>query len=219
MARAWMSWSSGKDSTFALHRARADGVDVRALLTTITAEHDRVTMHAVRRPLLEAQAATLGLPLVVIELPSPCPNELYEEKMAGVVQRARDDGIEAMVFGDLFLEDVRAYRVRQLGGTGIEPVFPLFGADTARLAAEMLDAGVVATITCADPAKVDAALAGRRWDAALIASLPKAVDPCGENGEFHTFASDGPGFASPIGVTVGERVERDGFAFCDLLPV
>jgi uncharacterized protein (TIGR00290 family) len=214
-----MSWSSGKDSTFALHRARAAQLDVTALLTTLNEEHDRVTMHAVRRELLEAQADRLDLPLVVVELPSPCSNEVYEEKMAGVVELARSEKVDTMVFGDLFLEDVRAYRTRQLAGTGIRPVFPLFGEETTRLAAEMLATGVEATITCADPSKVDRTLAGRRWDASVIASLPEGVDPCGEYGEFHTFASDGPGFRTPVRVEVGERVERDGFAFCDLLPV
>lgn len=217
--RAWMSWSSGKDSAFALHEARRDpSLEVVGLLTTVTAAFDRVSMHGVRRALLEAQSDRLGLPLHVAEIPAPCPNEVYEARMGGLIERARAEGVSAMVFGDLFLDDIRAYRERMLDGTGIEPVFPLWQRPTARLARTMLEAGVRAHLTCLDPGKIPAELAGRVWDADLLAALPAGVDPCGEHGEFHTFVSDGPGFASPIGVEPGEVVRRDGFVFADLLP-
>ena len=214
-----MSWSSGKDSAYALHVARSAGeLELVGLLTTINAAADRVAMHGVRHELLRAQAEAVGLPLHVIELPSPCPNEIYEQRMAAFVEQARADGIEAVVFGDLFLADIRAYRERQLAGTGLEPVFPLWGRDTQSLAHELLCEGVVATLSCVDLAKLPRELVGRRWDEALLRELPAGVDPCGEHGEFHTFVSDGPGFAKAIEIEVGETVVRDGFAFADLLP-
>lgn len=216
--KAMMSWSSGKDSAYALHVARSTGeLELAGLLTTINEAADRVAMHGVRHELLRKQAEAVGLPLTVIELPSPCTNEVYEQRMTAFIEQARADGIEVMVFGDLFLEDVRAYRERQLAGTGIEPVFPLWGRDTQALAHELQREGVVATLSCVDLAKLPQEFVGRRWDAALLRELPQGVDPCGEHGEFHSFVSDGPGFARPIAITVGEIVVRDGFAFADLI--
>ena len=201
----------------ALHVARAEGVDVVGLLTTVNVDADRVAMHAVRRELLEAQARAVGLPLHVVEIPSPCPNDGYEAAMAGAVAKARADGVREMIFGDLFLADIRAYRESMLDGTGIAPRFPLWRRPTAALAHDMLDAGIRAVVTCVDPKQAPRELAGRSFDADFVASLPGGVDPCGENGEFHTFVSDGPGFASPIPVATGEIVERDGFVFADVV--
>lgn len=217
--RAWMSWSSGKDSAFALHELGRDaGVEVVGLLTTVNAAADRVAMHAVRRELLEAQAERVGLPLHTVELPAPCPNEVYEARMASAMAAATRDGVERVVFGDLFLSDIRAYREAMMEGSGIDPLFPLWARPTDGLATAMLDAGVRAVLTCVDPAQMPGELAGRAFDARLLADLPAGVDPCGENGEFHTFVWDGPGFASPIDVEVGEVVERDGFVYCDVRP-
>jgi uncharacterized protein (TIGR00290 family) len=214
-----MSWSSGKDSTFALAAARSDpGVEVVGLLVTMNAAADRVAMHAVRRELLVAQADRLGLPLHIVELPWPCSNEQYEELMRDAVDQARDDGVEHFVFGDLFLEDIRSYREEKLAGTGLRPLFPLWERPTELLAHDMLDAGVKAVLTCIDPAQAPPELAGRVWDAQLLAELPDGVDPCGENGEFHTFVWDGPGFREPIDIETGPVVERDGFVFCDVRP-
>ena len=215
----WMSWSSGKDSTLALHEIRTSGeVEVTRLLTTVNSTAGRVAMHAVRRELLEAQAAALGLPLEIVELPWPCPNEIYEQRMSAAVETARRQGVGQMVFGDLFLADVRAYREAALAGTGITPVFPLWQRPTAGLARELLSLGVRAIITCVDAAQAPPELAGRRYDAALLSELGQAIDRCGENGEFHTFVVDGPGFAYPLPIEVGESVERDGFIFTDVLP-
>jgi uncharacterized protein (TIGR00290 family) len=214
-----MSWSSGKDSALALAEIRGSGeLDVVGLLTTVNSTADRVAMHAVRRTLLEAQAAALGLPLHVVELPWPCPNGVYEERMTAAVEKAAADGVTRVVFGDLFLEDIRAYREAMLAPSGMTPVFPLWQRPTDKLAAEMVGAGVRAVLTCVDPSQAPRELAGRWFDANLLASLPATVDPCGENGEFHTFVVDGPGFAAPLEVTVGEVVERDGFVFADVLP-
>lgn len=219
MPRALMSWSSGKDSAFALHEVlRAGALEVVGLLTTVSQAYERVAMHGVRRVLLDAQAKALGLPLHVVELPSPCSNEIYEERMGAFVEQARADGIDHVIFGDLFLEDIRAYRERQLQGTGLTPVFPLWQRPTQTLAAEMMDAGIQATISCLDPRKVDPSLAGHVWTRELVAALPDGVDPCGENGEFHTFVHASPDFASPLEIHGGEVVERDGFVFADLLP-
>jgi diphthamide synthase (EF-2-diphthine--ammonia ligase) len=175
-------------------------------------------MHAVRRVLVEAQADRLGLALNVIEIPSPCANEVYELRMSEAIDSALGDGIEHFVFGDLFLEDVRSYREEKLAGTGISPLFPLWGLPTNVLAHSMIDSGVKAVVTCVDPSQISASFAGRSFDARLLADLPASADPCGERGEFHTFVFDGPGFSSPIDIEVGEVVERDGFAFCDLRP-
>jgi uncharacterized protein (TIGR00290 family) len=214
-----MSWSTGKDSTYALHVARDElGVDVVALLTTVTADHDRVSMHGVRRELLERQAERLGLPLEVVEIPTPCSNAEYERRISAGLAEGRAAGVEQIVFGDLFLEDIRAYREERLEGTGITPIFPLWQRDTRALAAEMLDAGIRARVTCVDPRQLDPAFAGREFDRAFLGDLPPTVDPCGERGEFHSFAFDGPGFSTPVEVVGGEVVERDGFVFADLLP-
>jgi uncharacterized protein (TIGR00290 family) len=217
--RVLLAWSSGKDSAFALHVLRSQGdVEVVGLLTTMNTVHDRVAMHAVRRTLLEAQAAAVGLPLRTVALPWPCPNEAYEAAMREAVDAARAEGIEAMAFGDLFLEDVRRYREERLAGTGLRPLFPLWGRDTTALAREMISSGQRATLTCVDPRVLPARFAGREFDASLLADLPAGVDPCGEKGEFHSFAWDGPAFRHPVAVQSGEVVERDGFVFADLLP-
>jgi uncharacterized protein (TIGR00290 family) len=217
--RALVAWSSGKDSAWALHEVqRAGEVEVVGLLTTVTDPFARVSMHAVREELLDRQAAAAGLPCRKVRIPWPCPNDAYEARMGEALAAARAEGVTHIVFGDLFLEDVRAYREAKLAGTGIAPLFPLWGRDTGRLAREMLDGGLAATLTCVDPRKLDPAFAGRPFDRALLAALPAGVDPCGENGEFHTFASAGPMFASEIRIAPGDAVLRDGFAFADLLP-
>jgi uncharacterized protein (TIGR00290 family) len=220
--RVLLSWSSGKDSAWTLHVLRQQGAgEVVGLLTTFNEAVDRVAMHAVRRELVEAQAAAARLPLWPVLLPSPCSNAVYEERMAAAVARARAAGITHVAFGDLFLEDVRNYRIRQMAGTGIEPLFPLWGtpADTPALARHMLAAGLRAVLTCVDPRQLGEHLVGRPFDAALLDELPAPVDPCGEKGEFHTFCHAGPMFSHPIEVRVGETVCRDGFVFADLLPV
>jgi uncharacterized protein (TIGR00290 family) len=214
-----MSWSTGKDSTYALHVAREElGIDVVALLTTVSADHDRVSMHAVRRRLLERQAEEVGLRLRVLEIPAQCSDAEYEARMSTVLADAVTEGVDQIVFGDLFLEDVRAFREASLEDTGITPIFPLWQRDTRTLAAAMLASGIRARITCVNPRQLDPAFAGREFDGAYLDDLPPAVDPCGERGEFHTFAYDGPGFCEPIEVVGGEVVERDGFVFADLLP-
>jgi len=217
--KALLSWSSGKDAAWALHTLRqAAEVEVVGLLTTTNAAFDRVAMHGVRATLLEAQADAAGLPLWKVPLPWPCPNEAYEALMAQACARAVADGIEAMAFGDLFLEDVRDYRIQKLAGMGLKPLFPIWNPDTAVLARGMVAAGLKATLTCVDPRALEASFAGRDFDAQLLADLPTSVDPCGERGEFHTFAWDGPMFRHPIPVRRGEVVERDGFVFADLVP-
>jgi uncharacterized protein (TIGR00290 family) len=214
-----MSWSSGKDSALALHATQVAGdVEVVGLVTTMNSTADRVAMHAVRRSLLEAQADALNLPVHVVELPWPCPNEVYEDRMAAACAAARTAGVRAMVFGDLFLADIRSYREEQLREFEIAPLFPLWERPTAQVAREILAAGIRAVLTCVDPAQMPASLAGRWYDEALLLDLPPGADPCGENGEFHTFVADGPGFAQPLDVTVGEIVERDGFVFADVVP-
>jgi uncharacterized protein (TIGR00290 family) len=214
-----LSWSSGKDSAWTLHVLReASDVEVVGLVTTVNEPARRVAMHAVREALLERQAESAGLPLWKVPLPHPCPNLAYEAAMTKLLARVRAEGIDAMAFGDLFLEDVRRYRETQLDGSGVEPLFPIYGTDTAALAREMLANGLSAWITCVDPRQLPPAFAGRRFDADLLADLPETVDPCGERGEFHTFASEGPMFQVPISVRVGETLERDGFVFTDLVP-
>lgn len=216
--KAWLSWSSGKDSAWALHVMRQRGdFEITALLTTINRTHGRVAMHAVRESLLDAQAAAAGLPLVKVGIPSPCPNEIYERAMAEAMAQARAEGVTHMIFGDLFLEDIRKYREENLAKCGIAPAFPVWGLDTRLLTQEMLAADLRAYLTCVDPKKLDASFAGRLFDKKLLADLPSGIDPCGENGEFHTCVVAGPMFASPIPVDVGEIVERDGFVFADLL--
>jgi len=196
-------------------RSTAD-LEVTALLCTVNADAQRVAMHAVRRSLLEAQADRLGLPLVTVDIPAACSNERYETLMAGALEVADAAGVTCVVFGDLFLRDVREYREAQLAGTGIRPLFPLWDRPTDGLAREMLDSGLQAIVTCVDLARLRGDFAGRRFDAQLLRELPTGVDPCGENGEFHTFVWDGPGFGSPIDVRIGQVVERDGFVFCDV---
>jgi len=197
-------------------RQRGD-FEITALLTTINRTHNRVAMHAVREALLDAQAAAAGLPLVKVEIPSPCPNEVYERAMSASMAQARAEGVTDMIFGDLFLEDIRKYREENLAKCSIAPVFPLWGLDTRVLAQEMLAGGLRAYLTCVDPKKLDASFAGRAFDEKLLADFPPGIDPCGENGEFHTCVVAGPMFASPIPVDVGEIVHRDGFVFADLL--
>ncbi len=216
---AWLSWSSGKDSAFALDAARRAGeVEVVGLLSVVSEAFGRVSMHGVREELLEAQAAAVGLPLVKVRIPYPCPNATYERAMAGALERAAAEGVRTVVFGDLFLEDVRAYREERLAPVGFRGVFPLWGRPTAPLARAMVAAGLRARICCLDPRKLPRRFAGRAFDAELLAELPADVDPCGERGEFHTFVSDGPGFSRPVRARVGETVERDGFVFTDLVP-
>lgn len=218
-AKAWLSWSTGKDSAWALHVARQSGAfEVVALLTTVNQTHARVAMHSVRQSLLERQAAAVGLPLVTVPIPSPCPNEEYERAMAAAMERASAEDVTHMIFGDLFLEDVRRYREEKLAGCGIEPVFPLWGIPTRQLAEEMIAGGMRSYLTCVDPRKLDKSFAGREWNAELLAKLPATVDPCGEFGEFHTFAFAGPMFSERIDVRRGEVVDRDGFVFADLVP-
>jgi uncharacterized protein (TIGR00290 family) len=213
-----LSWSSGKDSAWSLHvlRQRED-VEVVGLLTTINEAFDRVTMHAVRTELLRAQAAAAGASLWPVPIPWPCSNEMYERAMRAAIDRARAEGITAVAFGDLFLEDIRRYREERLRDTGVAPIFPIWGIPTAELARDMLKGGLRARITCVDPKQLSAAFAGREFDASLLADLPTEVDPCGERGEFHTFAYDGPMFARPVSIRGGEVVSRDGFVFADLM--
>ncbi len=255
MKKVLLSWSSGKDSTWALHLLRRDPeIQVAAMVTSFNSEANRVAMHAVRRELVELQAERTGLPLWAVDLPSPCSNAVYEERMSAVCQRAVSEGFAAVAFGDLFLQDIRDYRIRQLQGTGLEPLFPLWLIPTAELAREMIAAGVKATITCVDPSKlglvprrgrpltlaappgtasvserpgaerhslaaqeVARSYVGCDFDDNFLADLPTGIDPCGENGEFHTFVHDAPPFSSPIAVRSGEVVERDGFVFADVL--
>ncbi len=214
--RALLAWSSGKDSAWSLQVLREqDEVEVVGLLTTINLAFDRVAMHAVRRELLQAQAEAVGLPVWPVTIPWPCSNEQYEAAMAAVLERARQEGIEKVAFGDLFLEDIRRYREDRLRGTGIEPLFPIWGLPTTPLAARMVGAGLRARLTCVDPKQLDPAFAGREFDAALLDELPPSVDPCGERGEFHTLAYDGPMFRRPVRLRAGEVVARDGFVFAD----
>ncbi len=220
LTRVLLSWSSGKDSAWTLQllRGRAD-LQVVALVTSFNTEANRVAMHAVRRSLVEAQAERTNLPLWAVELPWPCSNAEYEDRMRGVCQRAVAEGITVMAFGDLFLQDIRDYRVRQLQGTSLEPLFPLWQIPTKDLALDMIDAGVKAKITCVDPSKLAKSFAGRDFDQPFLEALPPGIDPCGENGEFHTFVHDAPVFSHPVPVVSGEVVERDGFVFADVLPV
>jgi uncharacterized protein (TIGR00290 family) len=219
LKKVLLSWSSGKDSAWALRLLRqSPGVQVAGLVTTFNTAANRVAMHAVRRELVESQAENAGLPLWPVELPWPCSNAEYERLMRGVVERAAAEGIEAFAFGDLFLEDIREYRIKQLRDTGLEPLFPVWGIPTAQLAREMIAAGVKAKLTCIDPKKLEREFAGREYDDRLLEALPGGVDPCGENGEFHTFVYDAPVFTRPIAVRRGEVVERDGFVFADVAP-
>ena len=216
MKRVLLSWSSGKDSAWTLHVLRRDSsIEICGLLTTLNSEFDRVAMHGVRRAVLEAQAAAAGLPLWIVPLPWPCPNEVYEQRMAETCQRAVAEKIDAVAFGDLFLEDVRDYRVRQLAPTGLEPLFPLWQIPTDALARAMIAGGLRARVSCVDTKQLSAAFAGREFDLELLRDLPSSADPCGERGEFHTCVYAGPMFRAPLHITTGELVMRDGFTFAD----
>ena len=214
-----VSWSTGKDSAWMLHTLRQQQPEsVAGLLTTTNEAFNRVAMHAVRRELLQAQADAAGLPLHVVPLPWPCSNEQYETIMKGAVERFVNDGFTHVAFGDLFLEDVRRYREERLAGSGLEPLFPIWKTkSTAALADEMIAAGLRATLTCVNPRQLDRAFAGRTFDRSLMADLPAGVDPCGENGEFHSFAHAGPMFNHSVAIRVGEIVDRDEFVFADLV--
>jgi len=217
LKRVALSWSSGKDSAWSLHLLRQDpSLEVVALVTTLNEQFDRVAMHAVRRELLELQAKSVGLPLWTVPLPWPCSNEEYEVRMRDLCARALAERVDAMAFGDLFLADIRAYREKQLLSTGLEPLFPVWQIPTAELARTMIASGLHAKITCVDPKVLPKEFAGRDFDSQFLADLPPKIDPCGENGEFHSFVYDGPFFRQPIGVSVGEIVERDGFVFADI---
>jgi uncharacterized protein (TIGR00290 family) len=217
--KALIAWSSGKDSAWALHEARVAGdFEIVGALTTVTDTFHRVSMHGVREELLRAQFDAAGLRPAIIRIPYPCPDDIYERKMAEAIAAARASGVTHMIFGDLFLEDVRGYRERQLSGTGIMPVFPLWGRPTRLLADDMIDAGTEAHICTVDLKKVPATFAGRRFDRVLLEALPEGIDPCGENGEFHSFVSGGPMLSRKVAVKTGETIERDGFAYTDLLP-
>ena len=216
--KALLSWSSGKDSAWSLHVLRTrQEVEVVGLLTTVNQVHSRVAMHAVRVELLEAQAQAAGLPLRKIPIPSPCTNAEYEAAMLAAVERAKREGIGSVAFGDLFLEDIRRYREERLKETGVAPIFPIWAMPTRELAYEMVKSGLRARVTCVDPKQLPESFAGREFDARFLADLPSDVDPCGERGEFHTFAYDGPMFERPVPVKSGEIVKRDGFVFADLL--
>jgi uncharacterized protein (TIGR00290 family) len=218
--KALLAWSSGKDSAWSLHVLRAQGeVEIVGLLTTINEAFDRVAMHAVRTELLRAQADASDLPLWPVLIPWPCSNAAYEAAMNAALARARADGIAHVAFGDLFLEDIRRYREERLAPTGITPLFPIWGTPTDALARRMVAGGLRARLTCVDPKRLDARFVGREFDAALLDELPTSVDPCGERGEFHSFAYDGPMFRRPVPIRGGEVVTRDGFVFADLLPL
>lgn len=215
--RVLVSWSSGKDSAWTLHRLRQDPeVEILGLLTTVNAAYGRVAMHSTRLTIVEAQARAAGLPLRVIPLPWPCSNEEYERAMREAVEDGLKGGATHIAFGDLFLEEIRDYRIKQLEGSGLEPIFPIWHEPTGPLARRMIEAGVEAVITCVDPKKLPRSFVGRKFDSDLLGALPPGVDPCGENGEFHTCVLAGPMFREPLRATVGEVVERDGFYFADL---
>ena len=211
------SWSTGKDSAWMVHTLRqTPGVELGALLTTVNEVHQRVAMHAVRIDVLQDQAEALGLPLWQVPIPSPCPNDVYERAMASACARAVAGGFTHVAFGDLFLEDVRRYREERLAGTGLTPLFPLFGSDTRQLARDIVAAGLKARITCLNPNVMDRRFAGREFDASLLDDLPPGVDPCAERGEFHTCAYAGPMFRRPVPIQTGVTVERDGYVFTDV---
>jgi uncharacterized protein (TIGR00290 family) len=219
LPKALIAWSSGKDSAYALYEARRSGdYDIVGALTTVTDNFARVSMHGVRESLLEKQLAAARLPSIVVRIPFPCTNELYEREMSKAVAQAKTDGITHVIFGDLFLEDLRAYRVARLAELGMQAVFPLWQRPTDLLAREMIASGLSANLATVDLAKLSPSFSGRRFDETLLSDLPREVDPCGENGEFHSFVTTGPMFDRTIAVTVGETVIREGFAYTDLLP-
>jgi uncharacterized protein (TIGR00290 family) len=216
MKRVLLSWSSGKDSAWALHILRRQpGIELVGLLTTLNTEFQRVAMHGTRRSVLEAQAASAQLPLWIVPLPWPCSNEIYEQRMAEVCERAIGEHVDAIAFGDLFLRDVRAYRETQLKPTGLEPLFPLWQIPTDALARDMIDGGLRAKLVCVDTKQLPEPFAGREFDAAFLRDLPPEIDPCGERGEFHTCVYDGPMFTTPVNLEAGEIVQRDGFVYAD----
>ena len=219
LPKAMIAWSSGKDSAWALHDVRASGAfDIVGALTTVTDTFARVSMHGVREELLCAQLEAAGLPATVVRIPYPCANDIYEREMAAAMCVAKAQGVTHVIFGDLFLEDIRAYREARLRDVGLIPVFPLWQRPTAALAREMIASGVEARLAVVDLKKLPADFAGRTFDDDLLGDLPAGTDPCGENGEFHSFVSAGPMLARKIPLRAGETVERDGFAFADLLP-
>ena len=214
-----MSWSSGKDSAWALYKLQQDPtVEIIGLFSTVNSEFDRVAMHGVRVELLKRQAESIGLPIELIEIPYPCSNEEYEKVMSAFVEQAKAKDIECFAFGDLYLEDIRQYRVDKLQNTGIEPIFPVWGIPTDSLSKDMISSGLRTIITCIDPRKISKEFAGREYTNDFISDLPAGVDPCGENGEFHSFVFDGPMFTKPIEIEVGEVVTRDDFVFADVRP-
>jgi len=216
--KAFISWSSGKDSAYALHEARRLGLaQIVGSLTTVSEKYDRVAMHGVRRGVLDRQVEALQLPALTVSIPSPCPNQVYESRMAEACAHLQRQGVHHIVFGDLFLEDIRAYREERLASIGMQAIFPLWKRDTRVLAHEMIDSGLVAYLVCVDPRRLDASFAGRRFDASLLRDLPADVDPCGENGEFHTVVAAGPMFCQPIALSIGPVVDREGFVFADAL--
>jgi uncharacterized protein (TIGR00290 family) len=215
--RVVLSWSSGKDSAWALYQLQQQNIEVVALLTTFNAEFDRVAMHGTRRKLVEAQARSTGIPLFPVFLPWPCSNEDYERLMTSALAELQERYQPShYAFGDLYLEDIRAYREKQMAGTGLDLLFPLWQQDTAELAGTMMAGGLQAVLTCVDPKQLPARFCGRDFDEALLAELPEGVDPCGENGEFHSFVHAGPMFQLPLAIEVGATVERDGFVFTDV---
>jgi uncharacterized protein (TIGR00290 family) len=215
---AYVSWSSGKDSAFALYEARRLGLaEIVGVLTTVNEKYDRVAMHGVRHELLDRQIQALGLPAIKSLIPSPCSNEIYEDRMREACAAIKAEGVTHIVFGDLFLEDIRAYRKKMLAAIGMTAIFPLWQRPTAQLAEDMIASGLIAHLVCIDPKQLEARFAGRRFDRALLQDLPATVDPCGENGEFHTVVTGGPMFQAPIPVAIGEIVEREGFVFADAL--
>ena len=212
-----VSWSSGKDSAWTLHVLKQDpSIEIGGLLTTMNGQFDRVAMHAVRRRLLEAQADAAGVPLRTVQLPWPCTNEQYEARMRAAVSQAVAEGFTHVAFGDLFLEDVRKYREEKLAGTGLTPIFPIWGIPTDDLAVRMVENGLRSVLTCVNPKQLDRSFAGRQFDRALLDELPAGVDKCGERGEFHSFAWGGPMFSRTVAIEVGEVVDRDGFVFADI---
>jgi uncharacterized protein (TIGR00290 family) len=217
--KAFLSWSSGKDAAFALLEARRLGLaDIVGVLTAINEAADRVQMHGVRHALLDRQIDALGLPAIKVMLPSPCPNAIYEARMEEAFGRLGAEDVRHIVYGDLFLEDIRAYRLKQMERAGMQAIFPLWGRDTGELAREMIASGLEARVACIDTKKLDPSFAGRAFDVRFLRDLPAGIDPCGENGEFHTVVTAGPIFAAPIATSVGEIVERDSFAYADVIP-
>ena len=218
--KAWIAWSSGKDSAWALHEARKSGeYEITGALTTVTKTFGRVAMHAVREEILKRQCEAMGLAQEIVPIPFPCSNEIYEARMDAALKEAKAEGVTHVIFGDLFLEDIRRYREEKMAGSGIAPVFPLWGRPTDELAREMIAGGLRAHLVCIDPKILPKEFAGRAFDASLLADLSAGVDPCGERGEFHTCVVNGPMFSCEIKVKSGEIVERDGFVFADLVPL